>query len=140
MKLSMVRLAGGLVVALGLVAPALATETMHCAALDDSETYVEMNLGFAAVESPTWIRIGTGDEFWTSLAPDLAEDPAAVAVTIAQSFSDARGLAVDVADDNVNNLLASVRIFRIEEVDTIHQYGWLQLHGRSVHPIACDGP
>lgn len=133
------RLVGALV-ALGLAVPAGATETMSCAALDDSETYVEINLGFAAVQSPTWIRVGTGDAFWTSLAADLAEDPAALAVTIAQSFADTRGLAVDVADDNGNTLLASVRIFRIEEADSIHQYGWLQLHGRSVHPLACDGP
>lgn len=134
------RSGGPIILALLCAVPAAATETIHCGALDDSDVYVEMNLGMAAVERPSWVRIGTGSELWSSLDQDRAEDPETVPVTIAQSFFDARGMAVDVADENVIDLVASLRVFRIEEDDMIHQYGWLHLPGRSVHPVSCDGP
>jgi hypothetical protein len=129
-------LEGGVQIALGLAMPAVVVETMHFAALDASDTYVEINRGLPAVHASTWNRVGTADAVGTSAAAGLVEDPAARSVMIGQSSVYAGG----AADHGVNDPLAAARLFRNEEAGTTRQHGWLQLHGRSIRPLACDGP
>ena len=116
-----------------------ATETASCTALDGSDVTVEINIGFAAVETPVWIRIGDGDLLWSSLAADQADDPNVVPVVIAQSFIDPDEMKIDVSDENSEAIVASIRIARVEENDEYFQFGHIHLPGRSVHPLTCDG-
>ncbi len=122
-----------------LTSPARATQTVSCAALDGSGVAVEINVGHAAVEAPVWIRIQAGDEPWSSLPKDRADDPRTVPVVIAQSFFDEGGMTIDVADENSEAVVASIRVARVRENDETFQFGHIHLPGRSVHPLTCDG-
>jgi hypothetical protein len=128
----------GSCVAVGLVLlapPALATGSIHCRALDGSAAEVTLTLGPLPVGPVLLVRLEAGGRRWSSVPGEAAEP-----LTIAQAFTTAEGVAVDLVDDQASRQVVSLRILRVEEGRRVHQYGYLHLHGQAVHPIACEGP
>jgi hypothetical protein len=116
-------------------APAEATGSLACSAIDGSGASVEMNVTLSPVEAPLWIRVSLKDELWSSLPDDNATQ-----VAISQAFSDATELSVDVADEQAERIVASLRVLRTEHDEARYQFGYLYLLGRGVFPVSCEGP
>jgi hypothetical protein len=123
-------LAAGLLPAAGR-----ATETVSCAAADNSGALVEMNLGSGLPAGlPNWVRVSVGEGTWNTLALDAEATPAA----LYQAFDDGRMLSIDLADSPVEKVIVAIRILKAAEGDRIVRAGTLHVLGRSVHPILCD--
>ena len=115
---------------------AAATEALSCQD-EAQEAYIEINMGQAAVEVPSWVRIGIGDETWSSLGPDLADG--ATPIAIAQFFADDRHVSLDLADEGQGAIVASLRLLRVAEGDDYIQAGYLAFPGRGAYAVICLG-
>ena len=112
-----------------------ASGSIECHALDGAEVSVTLTLGALPVTPVLHVRALLGPVAWTTVLGEEAER-----WSLAQSFVDERWRAVDLVDEQSLRQLASLRLLRTEESAEVHQYGYLQLHGRAVHPIVCIGP
>ncbi len=115
--------------------PALATETVSCSATDGSDVTIEMNLSSGMpADLPNWVRITAGETAWSTLGIDEGATP----IAMYQAFNDGDLFAVDVADEPVSNVVASLRVLKGEEGGTIVRAGYLRIIGASIHPVTCD--
>jgi hypothetical protein len=130
------RAAAALLAALAAMPPAaLATGSVECRGLDGAPASVSLTLAPLPVPAVLFVRIESNGQRWST-----APGEAAQAVTLAQTFTTDDAIVVDLVDDQFTRRVASLRVLRVEEGRRIHQYGYLQLHGLTVHPLACEGP
>jgi hypothetical protein len=115
--------------------PARATGAIACHALDGSEVSLTLGLGAAPVTPVLHLRAQIGAEAWST-----APGEAGRRWSLAQAFVETHWLGVDLVDEQSLERVATLRLLMAEEGGEIHRYGYLQLHGRAVHPIACIGP
>jgi hypothetical protein len=125
----------GSLLALAGAAPARATGAIECHALDETQVSVTLILGALPVSPVLHVRARIGPLAWSTTAEGDARR-----WLLAQGFVDERFLAVDLVDEQALRRIASIRLLHAVEGAELYRYGYLQLHGQSVHPLACVGP
>jgi hypothetical protein len=116
---------------------ARATETVDCAATDDSDALVTMNVGVGLpAELPNWVRVSDGDLTWSTLDLDAGDNT--TMVSLFQAFDDGRLMSVDLSDTDVTAIVVSIRILRATEGERTVYAGTLHIPGKAVHPLACS--
>jgi len=116
---------------------ARATETVSCVAMDEMGATVAMNVGdgLPAV-LPNWVRVRFRGEAWSTLGMDI--DDGAIPVNVFQAFDDGRLMSIDLADENVTEIVIMIRVLRATEGERTVAAGTVHIPGKSVHPILCD--
>ncbi len=111
-----------------------ATETVGCAATDGSDASIEMNVGLGVpMGRPDWVRVVADGGSWSTLESD-----GLTPISILQHLDDERGFSIDLTDDQVTEVLISLRTLTAKEDEQTLRVGYLHILGKSVHPVICD--
>ena len=117
--------------------PALATEWMYCTDVAGAAEIGLLLPHHASVVAPIGVTMrGPALRQWTS-------DPAygdGAGIMVGQAFGDADMLLVDLLDNNFNDQVAALRLFRVTEGDAYVQAGTLSIAGVGVWAVSCEGP
>lgn len=111
------------------------TGSIHCHALDGAAARVSLTLAPPPVPAVLFVRLEADQRRWSTV-PEEAAEP----IGLAQAFVTDDEIAVDLVDAQAMQLIASVRVLRVEESRRLYQYGYLHVHGVGVHPVGCEGP
>jgi hypothetical protein len=123
------------VAALMLVAgEAQATETIWCRAAGDAAS-IAFLVGTTPGLNPLTLDMEAGEKRWST-----KKEEGATPVAIAQSFSDAAGMKIDVADDNLERIIAELRGSTASEGDTYVAAGTLRIIEVGAWAVNCEGP
>ncbi len=117
----------------GLACPALATEWLYCGN-EPAEVEIGLLLGTTSFLSPVGATMRDGDAKWAS---DAAYGEGTV-FTVAQGFADAETIRVDLYDDIMNERVAELRLFQVEEGEELTLGGTLRIIGQGAWPVACS--
>jgi hypothetical protein len=111
----------------------LATENIICADASNAATMTFL-VGTTPGLAPLGLYMKVGGKKWST-----KEEDGATTVTIAQSFSDDSGMRLDVADDNLERIIAELRVNMAREGGEIVFAGTLRIAGIGVWAVACEG-
>ena len=125
----------------GMALPAQATEWMDCG---DAEGKVSIRvlLGMMDVIAIDTIEIETGRKTWST-----RHGTGAVPITKGQAFETPDQIWIDATDENVNQIVAKLRLFKASE--TVEGAdngvfdatgGTLQMPGIGAWVVSCSGP
>ncbi len=122
-------------IAVGLVSvqPAAATEWMVCSDADNT-AQVSLLLGALDVLTIVGITLSQGESQWAS-QPVYGEGPV---VQVGQAFADERMILVDLVDENVEAVIASLRVFKAETTDDLVYGGVLKIGEDVAVAVACS--
>jgi hypothetical protein len=126
-----VLLGAALVLASG--APVHAAEWLTCSNADEA-VELSLLLGADFALGPVAARLHTRGQ---SLVTDSAYG-AGDLMAIAQSYLGPDLIQVDLRDENLNELLARVRLLQAEADGQMVRVGTVELFGASVWPVICD--
>ncbi len=129
----MKQLAAGFFFLLAATFPAQATGTISCRSSEDAA--IQLQLGFVAVDSVIGAYISVGASSWST-----RNDDKATPIAILQSFIGNGQLLVDFGDENLENIVARLRLFRAESKVDMATAGTLEIAGVGVYPVVCEGP
>ncbi|WP_373503511.1 hypothetical protein [Aestuariivirga sp.] len=136
----MKRILAAAVLVSGMALPAHATEWMDCGDGDDKVTF-RVLLGMMPVISINSIEIEAAGQKWSNTGT-----AGAIPVMVGQAFETADQVWIDVTDDNINRVVASLRVFKgfedkaAEGMNADAKGGILHLPGIGVWPVSCSGP
>jgi hypothetical protein len=118
-----------------LAAPAMATEWIYCS---DATDYAQIGV-LASLGGPFGYSRGTlrvGNENW-SMMPDVEPGTAIMGL---DSYADDNQLYVKFADDQMNTIIADLRVFIATEGDETVKGGVLDVPGKGAWVVTCEGP
>lgn len=123
----------------GLVLPAQATEWVDCSGGENINFRVL--LGSMDVIAIDTIEIEVNGKTWSTRGGE-----GATLITKGQAFETADQMWIDVTDENVNAIIAKLRIFKafedgaegVEPLDA--KGGTLHMPGIGAWPVSCSGP
>ena len=126
----------GAVAFCAMAAPAAATEWIYCG---DAAGHVQIgvlaNFGLFSFSRGT-LRVGS--ENW-STQPEAEPEPAKPMLAL-ESFADANQLYVKFADEQMETILADLRVVIVTEGDEYVQGGVLDVPGKGAWVVTCEGP
>lgn len=128
-------LASALFLGLAGMQSAHATQSITCEATNGSGAGVDILLGAGPGVVPIGVTVVADGRTWTTF-----DEREGTKVVIYQNFDDGELLAIDLTDDNVLEIVASIRLIRGEEGKSFEQVGILTVAGAGAHPLACEGP
>jgi len=111
----------------------LATENIICADASNAATMTFL-VGTTPGLAPLGLYMRSGDKKWSTRKED-----GGTTVTVAQSFSDDSGMRIDVADDNLERIIAELRVNLAREGGEIVFAGTLRIAGIGVWAVTCEG-
>lgn len=131
-------LAAGIVL-FGLALPAQATEWLDCSGGEDVS--IRVLLGAMDVIAVTTIEIEVKDRKWATAGGD-----GVIFITTGQAFETPDQMWLDVTDEDVNLVVARLRLFKafedgaegVEPSDA--KGGTLQMPGIGAWAVSCSGP
>jgi len=112
--------------------PARATEWMVCSA--GEEASISVLLGAMEVIAVNDIKIEVGQKIWSTKPGE------GTPITKGQAFEGAGQILIDVTDENVNAIVAQLRLFLAEEGDSFVKGGTLRVAGEGAWAVSCEGP
>ena len=119
-----------------MAAPAAATEWIYCSdATGQVEIGMLANFGLFSFSRGT-LRVGS--DFW-STQPDAEQEPAK-SMSGLESYADDHQLYVKFSDDQMSAVLADLRVVIVTEADVTAQGGVLDVPGKGVWVVSCEGP
>lgn len=116
---------------LALGSPASATESMICSAEGDAAS-IDVLMGNAAVIAPVRVWLYAGDKSWTTDG-----QPGSEKIAIGQAFQDDHQILLDVTDEGISTMVASLRIFTTSESDAYAAAGTLSITGVGAWAVTC---
>ncbi|SMH47853.1 hypothetical protein [Mesorhizobium australicum] len=111
--------------------PAQATGELSCGG---EGVGIDLLVGHMDVLSIARAVITIGGESW-STAPDIMPG---TPITVGQGFEDDRMLAVDFTDENVNEIIARLRVVKAEEGDSRVAGGVFTFKGKGAFVVDCS--
>lgn len=110
----------------GLANPAMATSSLLCESADGAA--VNLIIGHVAVSAISGGWVAHGDTRWV-----IGDD-----IIVGQQFADKDKLIADFTDPNIENIVASLRLFNAVEGDVIVTAGSLLIKGTGAFAIVCE--
>jgi hypothetical protein len=123
---------GLLLIAAGM--PAYASGGIACSAIDKSNVSLEIGLGSLPVLQPHRIDLTIDEKTWST------EEGKDAHVLIGQAFGDDDKILIDLTDDNVNDILVSIRLYKKEDETTAITLGTVEIADKGLYAISCVGP
>ncbi|MEM0950250.1 MAG: hypothetical protein AAGK37_22865 [Pseudomonadota bacterium] len=121
------------VAALCAAQPVFATGGIYCDGALDSSVGAYLTVGSAPGFPVVGARIATADRAWSMIAEDDAEQIEFVQGAITGAF-----IVADFADENVENIVVSLRLVRVENDTGVASAGVLSLPGVGAWPVVCE--
>lgn len=119
-----------MVMGVGLAWPALASSGLHCHSADGAT--ISMGIG----NVPVFHALGAHIE-----ADGVVLNSEDGTIGAVNGFAEADGsIRVDFTDDNVNAIVARLRLFRAIEADSFAMAGVLQVTDVGAYAVICDEP
>lgn len=128
----MKQLAAGLLLSLAATFPALATGSIACRS--EAGASVDLTIGFTITSAVIGVSMTAGGTDWSTHATD------AVPIVIAQSFFQDDKILLDIADQNLETIVARLRLFVATEGYEQAMAGTLQITDVGVYAVSCLGP
>ena len=122
-------------VALFAAGPAHATSEISCTGVDDKDVYVSLIMGSVPGLAIVGTLISTKDHDWT-----LGGVAGVTPITLVQAAQDGNRIIADYADENVERIVASLRLLSAEEGEDVVTVGTLTLPGIGAYALTCEGP
>ncbi|MEX0953592.1 MAG: hypothetical protein WDZ83_00085 [Rhizobiaceae bacterium] len=116
---------------LAAAAPAAATGGIACSSPDDAAS-VEIAIGHVPGLAVVGARIGVGDRDW---AMNLG---GAQALTVSQAFASDGHYWIDFADEIVNEIVAELRLHRVDEGMDTGFGGTMRMPGIGAWTLVCS--
>lgn len=116
---------------LALAFPASATESMLCSAEGDAAS-IDVLMGNTAVIAPVRVWLNAGDKSWTTDG-----QPGSTKIVIGQAFQDESQLLLDVTDENITSVIASLRLVTTSEGNSFASGGTLRIVGVGAWAVSC---
>ena len=124
----------GVLLATGLAAqPASATEWLVCGDAEGS-AQVSLLLGALDVMAIVGITLSEGQSEWSSQPAYGDGTP----IAVGQAFADDQMILVDLVDENISTIIASLRVFKAETPDDLVYGGVLKIGEDVAVPVACS--
>ncbi len=117
---------------LTLGSAAQATETMTCSAEGDAASIVVL-LGAMDVIAVVNASVKVGDKVWSTDRSGNGE----VKITLGQAFEDDAQMLIDLTDENVNAIVARLRLFKGSEQSDFAMGGTLTVAGVGAWAVTC---
>jgi hypothetical protein len=128
----MKRLAAIGFVLIAAAGPAKATEWLNCSDGDKASFNVLLgNMNVIAVDT---VEVEAGGMKWSTRGGD------ATLITKGQAFETPDQIYIDVTDDNVNAIVAQLRLFKANEGEDYVSAGTLRVAGVGAWAVTCSGP
>ena len=121
--------------ACALAGPAHATAEISCTGIDDKDVFVSLIVGSVPGLAVVGTLIQTKDHDWT-----LGGVAGVTPITLVQAARDGDRIIADYADENVERIVASLRLLNAQEGDDDVTVGTLSLPGIGVFALSCEGP
>ncbi len=115
--------------------PAHATGDIGCSGVDGSDATVDLNIGTLPVLQILRATITTGGQVW-STQPGKGETE----IIVGQAVATGNMLIADFTDNNIVDIVASLRLFDAEEGGDFVRAGTLRISGHGAHAVSCEGP
>jgi hypothetical protein len=112
-------------------APAFATANIHCSATDGRSGEISLNVGRLNVLSVLSADVTAFGKTWSTV------DNRGTKILVGQAFQDKERMFVDFTDDNVDQILISLRTVRVSTADEFGEAGILRI-GKAVYPVLCE--
>ena len=129
-------IASAIAVLIATVQPVKAAGTIACETTEsEPSAKVDIVVGQLPALIPISVRVGVGERIWAT-----SEGEAGEAVKILQAFDDGRILMIDLADENVETVLFSIRLVRAAEGRDLAHVGTLIATGIGAYALICVGP
>ena len=120
------------VLLIAFVGPAKATEWLNCSDGDKASFNVLLgNMNVIAVDT---IEVEAGGKKWST------RGDGATPITKGQAFETADQIYIDATDDNVNAIVAQLRLFKASEGEDYVSAGTLRVAGVGAWAVTCSGP
>jgi hypothetical protein len=116
-----------------LAGPAFATGSITCEGVED-DVSVELSIGSLPVLAVVGAVISVGDENW-SLAGE-----GEYGIIVGQAFAEDNRILVDFTDENVEEVVARLRLVTASEGNDHAMAGTLAVAGRGAWVVSCVGP
>jgi len=125
----------GIVFALALLAatPVHATEWEHCADSGGAASFDYLAGDGLDVLTITALTVTAGEKVWASDPANGPGDP----VSVGQAFEDHDTVRIDALDKG-SALVASLRLFKADEGDSVALGGTLTIKGLGAWAVSCD--
>jgi hypothetical protein len=117
---------------LALSLPAAATETMTCSAGEQAS--ISVLLGAMDVVAVVKVDMEAGGKSWSTAADGVQR------ITVGQAFETADQMMIDLTDENLNTVVAQLRLFKASEADDYVSAGTLRVSGVGAFAVSCEGP
>jgi hypothetical protein len=114
-----------------IATPALATGEIACSGEGVS---VDLLVGRLQVLSVVRAVVTIGDKTWSS-SPDIMPGQP---IAVGQAYEDERQLLVDFTDDNINEILARLRVFSLHEGESSVSGGVFSFKGEGAFIVDCS--
>lgn len=111
--------------------PAQATGELSCGG---EGVGIDLLVGHMDMLSIARAVISIGDQTWSSTPESYPGTP----ITVGQGFEDDRMMAVDFTDENVNEIIARLRIVKAEEGDSRVAGGVFTFKGKGAFVVDCS--
>lgn len=115
--------------------PAHATGDISCSGVDGSDATIDLNIGSLPVLQILRATITTGGQVW-STQPGKGETE----IIVGQAAATGNMLIADFTDNNIIDIVASLRLFDAEEGGDFVRAGTLTIAGNGAHAVSCEGP
>jgi hypothetical protein len=114
--------------------PAPATENIICSSADVTAA-TGFLVGTTPGLNPLSLTMDANDKSWAT-----KPQGGRTAILIAQSFSDAEGMKIDITDDNAEKIIAKLRVTRAhDEGNEPVLAGTFVITGIGAWPVTCSG-
>lgn len=111
--------------------PAFATANIHCQATDGRSGEISLNVGRLNVLSVLSADVTAFGKTWSTV------DDRGTKILVGQAFQDDERMFVDFTDNNVDEILISLRTVRVSTADEFGEAGILRI-GKAVYPVLCE--
>ena len=117
---------------LTLASPAQATETVTCSADGDAAS-IDVLLGAMDVIAFVNATVTVDDRVWSTDRSGNGE----VKITLGQAFEDDERMLIDLTNENVNAIVARLRLFKAAEQSDFAMGGTLTVAGVGAWAVTC---
>ena len=105
---------------------------MVCSAGDKAS--IAVLLGAMDVIAVVKVDIEAGSKTWSTSAEGAAR------IIVGQAFETADQMMIDLTDENVNAVVAQLRLYKASEGEDYAAAGTLRIAGAGAYAVTCEGP